>query len=82
MPEESVPVEVIVSIDDDHGSMSEVVERLESAGMQVDQSLERLGAVTGQIASSRVEALSQIQGVKHIERSRGVQLPPPDADVQ
>jgi hypothetical protein len=43
MPEDSVPVEVIVSIDDDHGSMSEVVERLESAGMQIDQSLERLG---------------------------------------
>ncbi len=76
-------VSLLVSVDDEHlDRFSEVVRGVEDAGMEVEQKLEDLGVLTGSIDSEKVEALRQVEGVSHVEESRGFQIPPPDSDVQ
>lgn len=76
-------VDVIVSVDEEHlGALPEVVERLRSAGMEVGEALPALGAVTGSAHPSQADALAQVEGVSHVERSREIRLPPPDAEIQ
>jgi hypothetical protein len=82
MPNEVSMVEVVVSIDkQDPQSISAVSQRLRAAGMQIDESMEAIGTVTGRIPSERLEELGHIEGVAHIERAGTFQIPPPDSDV-
>ena len=76
-------VNLSVAVDDDYmNRMSEVVQKLEAAGMKVEQVMETLGIITGSCDSEKVEALSQIEGVTHVERSRSYQIAPPDSEIQ
>lgn len=61
---------------------SEVVRRLEGAGLDVDQELREIGVVTGSIGSENVEMLGKVEGVSHVERSRDLHIAPPDSDIQ
>ena len=75
-------VDVVVSVDDEHRqAMSAVTERLREAGMEIDESMEAIGAVAGRITSEQLEELDHIDGVAHVERSGTFQVPPPDSDV-
>jgi len=76
-------VSLLVSVDDEHlDRFSEVVRGVEDLGMEVEQKMEDLGVLAGSIDSERVEALRRVEGVSHVEESRGFQIPPPDSDVQ
>ena len=75
--------EVVVSVADDHlNDMSTVLTRLQQAGLVVDSVQEALGTVTGSIDADAIDRLETVPGVAVVERQRGFQLPPPDADVQ
>jgi hypothetical protein len=74
-------VEVVVALEDGV-PLERVVAALEQAGLASVQRLAELHAVTGSIASSSVSALEAVPGVRAVERSRRVALPPPDAPVQ
>lgn len=79
MAEANVSVSVAdASID----RFSEVVRRLEAAGLNIDQELKEIGVVTGSIDPEKAESLREIEGVSHVERSRDFQIAPPDSDIQ
>ncbi len=76
-------VSLLVSINDDHlDRFSEVVTDVENAGMEVEQTMENLGVLTGWIGSEKVEPLRRVEGVSHVEESRRVEVPPPDSNIQ
>lgn len=74
---------IVVSVDDDHlDVLSEVVDRLRDAGMDVERVADAVGAVTGSIAPDALAGLESVPGVAEVERQRGFQLPPPDSPIQ
>lgn len=76
-------IKVSVSVDDAHlAQILEVARRLQSAGLEIEQTLPSVGVISGSIEGDRVNSLYQITGVQQIEPERSYQLPPPDADVQ
>ena len=68
--------------DEDPERFSEVVRRLEEAGLQVEQSLPEIGIVSGSIDAAKRGDLDHVQGVAGVEAERTFQLPPPDSPVQ
>ena len=76
-------VNLLISVDDNHmDRIPQVVQKLQSAGLNVEQSMEQIGVVTGSCDQAKVKALSQIEGVSHIESSRKYQVAPPNSDIQ
>lgn len=76
-------VNVTISIDDAHlEQLSEITQRLQSAGMDVEQTLPTIGVISGSIDSEQVNRLYQIEGVQNIEPQQSYQLAPPESDVQ
>lgn len=76
-------VKVSISIDDAHlDQMREISQNLQAVGLQVEQTLQTLGIISGSIDSTQVDRLSQVEGVQHVEPDRSYQLPPPNADIQ
>ena len=83
MPDNPKKTSLSVLIAEDYlDRVSEVVERLRGAGLEVQGVQEGIGAVSGSIDAARLEDLSGIDGVAAVERSQDYQLPPPEADVQ
>ncbi|HBE31723.1 MAG TPA: ketohydroxyglutarate aldolase, partial [Cyanobacteria bacterium UBA11368] len=69
--------------DDNHiDRMAEVVQNLQSVGLKVEQLMEGLGIITGSCDQTKVEEISQVEGVSHVEPDRQYQLAPPTADIQ
>ena len=60
----------------------EIVRRLETAGLRVEQALEQIGIVTGSISAGNVDALKKVEGVVTVEEIGEVRIPPPDSGVQ
>jgi hypothetical protein len=78
MPDEDVNV----SVADDHlGRFDEAVQRMEQAGLKVQQTLPAIGIVSGAIDASKIDNLEKLPEVSGVERSRTVRIPPPDSDV-
>lgn len=76
-------VTVTVTVDDEHvQSISDVAAALRDCGMEVQQVLDTVGAVTGSVPPDRRQSLSDVVGVAHVADDVRVQLPPPDAPVQ
>lgn len=74
---------MLVSVDDAHAEdMSAVADRLRQAGMLVQQTMDLLGTVSGSIEADGVDRLRGLDGVRDVELSRTVQLPPRDSPVQ
>lgn len=72
-----------VAVDDEYtDALDGVVERLQGAGMEVDEVLPALGAVTGSADAGQLAALGNVEGVAAVEPARTIQLPPPDSPVQ
>ncbi len=78
------PVEVTVLVEDDRvATMDEVVAALARAGLNVTETLESVGAVSGSVDDpGSVDALREVDGVASVEISRTFQLPHPDEPVQ
>jgi hypothetical protein len=62
--------------------ISEVVKDLQQAGLKGVRTMSMLGIVTGSISSSDLQKLQQVKGVQKVEKSRRIQLPPSDSDIQ
>lgn len=76
-------VKLSISVDDEHLSrFSKVMKEVEKAGMEIDQELEDIGVATGSIDEDKVGKLREVDGVKHVEKERQIQIPPPESDVQ
>lgn len=76
-------VKLSLSVDDEHLSkFSEVVKKVEKAGMTVDEKHKDIGVVNGSIEKDKIDSLRKVDGVEHIEEEREVRIPPPDSDVQ
>lgn len=74
---------VIVTVDESHASdIVEVAGRCRAAGLNVRDSLEFLGQITGDVDPEHEDALRQVPGVLSVEESQEYQLPPPDSDIQ
>ncbi len=72
----------VVVADNYLDNFSKVVERCKQAGLQVEQELKAVGVISGSIDSAKREDLSQVEGVAAVEQSRGIQIAPPDSDIQ
>ena len=76
-------VNVSVSVDEAHlDRISEVVQNLQSAGLNVKQSMEKLGIITGSCDRAKLQEISKVEGVSQVEPERKYQLAPPDSSVQ
>jgi hypothetical protein len=78
------PVEVTVLIEEGNlDAIDDVATSLAQVGLQVTQTLESAGVITGYVNdSSLIEALRGIDGVASVEIAHTFQLPPPDEPVQ
>ena len=75
-------VDVVISVDDDHiDQIYQVVESLQSLGMDIEQALS-IGVISGSISRDQLSRLNQVQGVKDVETERSYQLPPPNSEIQ
>lgn len=73
--------DVTVTVDDEHlGEIAEVADRLRERGMRVDQVLASIGIVTGSVQD--VAALNAVPGVQRVDLPEGVDLGPPDQEIQ
>lgn len=76
-------INVSVSVDDEHMErILDVVQALQTAGMNVEQIMSTLGVITGSCESEKMAALSQIEGVSEVEPQQEYQIAPPDSDIQ
>ncbi|HEY1599522.1 MAG TPA: hypothetical protein VGG64_07970 [Pirellulales bacterium] len=74
---------VTVSVDDAHLSqIHQVAARLRAAGMEVEQTLDHIGAISGHVGNDGLAGLARVPGVAAVEPERSFQLPPPDAKIQ
>jgi hypothetical protein len=62
--------------------LSEVVERLKRAGLQIDNVAESIGTVSGTIDEERAADIALVYGVAMVERSRVRRAPPPESELQ
>jgi hypothetical protein len=60
----------------------DVVERVQAAGLQVEDVLRTTGVIAGAIESDRIDALRSVDGVAAVEIQRTIQLPPPASRIQ
>ena len=79
-------VQITVTVDTASASDIEAVaDELRGKGMKVDQVLDSIGMITGSIQSAAPaasQALQAVDGVVSVDAAQGVQLPPPDSDIQ
>jgi hypothetical protein len=74
---------VIVTVDDAHlARVGAVAETLRGRGLQVEQVLDEVGVISGQLPAGRPLAALRVDGVAAVEEAGVVRLPPPDAPVQ
>jgi hypothetical protein len=62
--------------------LREVEAALRGAGMDVEQVLDAIGAVTGFASPGQIEIIRRVPGVAAVEASREIRLPPPGSPVQ
>lgn len=79
-------VQITVTVDTASAADIEAVaQELRGKGMKVDQVLDSIGMITGSIQSAAPaasQALQAVDGVVSVDAAQGVQLPPPDSDIQ
>ena len=76
-------VDVVVTVEETHrDNIATVASQLMAAGLSACETLTTAGIVIGSVARASLGALATVAGVKAVEVSGGVQIAPPDADVQ
>ena len=75
-------VAVLVTVKRSEERLASVAASLSDAGLQVDDVMDDMDVVAGSIAEAEIERLAALPQVEHVERERGVRIPPPDAPVQ
>lgn len=83
MAKKDTKVQVLVSVDDHHlPDIHKVVKNCKAAGLSVEQTLDKIGTITGSISPGKLSALSKIAGIASVERTLDYEIAPPDSDVQ
>jgi hypothetical protein len=78
---EKVPV--LISVDDEHlPKMRQVLESCQAAGLDVEQSLDQIGTITGSIDPGKIGHLAKVAGVSNVERAGEYDIGPPDSELQ
>lgn len=76
-------IKVSISIDDAHlEQIREISQKLQSAGMLIEQISPIIGIISGSVESDQINAFYQVEGVQHIEPEESYQLSPPDSEIQ
>lgn len=74
---------VVVTVDDDAmPRIADVASQLGGAGLKVSQVMPLTGVITGRFAGQDLSVLMRVTGVMSVELEQGVQLAPPEADLQ
>lgn len=74
---------VIVTVSDEAcENLPAVKERLEEAGLAVEETLEFLGQIVGKWAPKELGPLLEIEGVTDVSESKEIQLAPPGSLIQ
>lgn len=74
---------ITVTVHDDHlERIEELADKLRAAGMQVDQVLPAVGAITGSATESARPVIAALPGVAAVEDEHRFRAPPPDSDIQ
>jgi hypothetical protein len=75
--------QLLITLDDDVlDAPDAVVARLKRAGLTDVTLMAAIGVVSGEAPASKVPALRSVKGVRAVEESARIQLPPPDAPIQ
>jgi hypothetical protein len=76
-------VRLTLSVSDSHmNKIAEVAAAAKRVGMKVEQHLDDIGVLTGEIDQDKVGRLRQIDGISHVEEERIIRIPPPDSPIQ
>jgi hypothetical protein len=70
------------AIPKDGVSVTDLAHMLREAGAKDVQLLESIGVVTGSIADNQLQKLSEIEGLRALEKEQTYQLPPPNSEIQ
>ena len=73
---------IIIADEEQSKQLSELTSRLKDAGCEVTSELGFLSQIIVQCEEAEIPKLEKLQGVAKVELSRGIQLSPPDNDVQ
>ena len=76
-------VRLSVSVDDAYlKRFPEVVKACRQAGLKVEEQMETIGVITGEIDAAKVKDLRKVRGVAHVEEERRVGIAPPESEIQ
>lgn len=76
-------VDVVITVEDAHrATIAAVARRLRAAGLGASQTLATAGIITGCVARDEMAGLEKVTGVRAVEASCGVQIPPPGSEIQ
>jgi len=82
-PADQPDVEVVVTVAEDHlPHFKRLASDLQGKGLKVSNMMEGLGIISGTVAAADLQQIKGLKGVASVEAAGGVQLPPPDSDVQ
>ena len=74
-----VHVNLTVSADAD---LTQVATAASAIGLSIEQQLDELGVISGEIDESRLDALRSLPHVLELELGRAVELPPTGSPIQ
>lgn len=74
---------VIVTLRADRlAQIDDATEKLQAAGMIIENVLKTLGQVTGRVDPESVEVLRRVEQVESVSAQRTMRIAPPDSDIQ
>ena len=76
-------VKISVCVNDEFlNDIEQVTHNLETAGMNVEQTLSSIGIISGSVESEQLNQICQIKGVKNVENEQDYYLSDPSSDIQ
>lgn len=84
MPRKAVPrIDVVVTVAEAHlPNIEQLAGRLKSKGLTVTHTMGAIGTIAGSASPTALARLRKVAGVRAVEASGGVQIAPPESDVQ
>ncbi|HVF79127.1 MAG TPA: hypothetical protein VNA28_12595 [Solirubrobacteraceae bacterium] len=68
--------------DSNAGGLDDLAGRLVRAGMQVEQVLSAVGAITGSLEDAQLAVVARLAGVAAVEQQAASRIAPPEAEIQ
>ncbi|WP_103669133.1 ketohydroxyglutarate aldolase [Pseudanabaena sp. BC1403] len=75
-------ISLMITVDNNYiNHIPEVVKRLEAVGVIVERTMEEVGIIAGSIDATKIQTVSNVDGVKSVEESAPYQLPNPESEL-